>query len=478
MTESISRKQAYQWALVALDIALINLAFYVSYFVRYEMGIPYPVDPRYDAPFYPSYLPTAALLTGLCLIMYRIDGLYERRRSRRWVDEVYRLVNGTMTTIVVIMAITFFTQPLVYSRGMMVLAALLIVLLLGAARLIQHLAIDALRRRGIGVARVLVVGIGDVGRAVIRSILASPELGYQMVGYLDDDPSKGDSHLGRLQGFGCVDKLPEVLAAHTVDEVIVTLPWQHHRKIMQIVSDCEQSHIRVRIVPDVFQQRMHRLDIDSLNGIPLIGPGPSRLSPSALLIKRFIDMVLVALAIPILALIFGLVALLIKLDSPGPVFYRQPRVGKDGRIFEIYKFRTMVNGADQMKAQLAQMNEADGPLFKIREDPRRTRIGRLLRKTSIDELPQLINVLRGEMSIVGPRPGTPEEVAQYEPWHMERVAVLPGITGLWQVSGRSNIPFDEMVLLDIFYIENWSLDLDIRIMLQTIPNVLFGHGAY
>lgn len=478
MMQGVSTKQAVQWMLVLLDVVFINVSFYIAYVVRYELGIPYPVDPRYDAPFYPSYITTALLLTGLCLLMYRIDGLYERKRGRRWLEEVYRLVNSTMTSIVVIMAITFFTQPLVYSRGMLVLAGVEIVIVLSTVRLLVHWVEDYLRRRGIGTARVLIVGAGDLGRAVMRSILGSPELGYQIVGYVDDDPSKGDGHLGRLQGYGGLNRLPQIIESQRVSEVIVTLPWMYHRKIMQIVSDCERGGVRVRIVPDVFQQRMHRVDIDSLNGIPLLGPGPSKLSHSALLIKRFMDLALVVLALLPLAVIFVVVAVLIKLDSPGPIFYKQPRVGKDGRLFDIYKLRTMVVGADKMQAELAALNEADGPLFKIRDDPRRTRLGRFLRRTSIDELPQFINVLRGEMSIVGPRPGTPDEFERYEPWHRERVAVRPGITGLWQVSGRSDIPFDEMVLLDIFYIENWSLDLDIRIMLQTIPNALFGNGAY
>jgi lipopolysaccharide/colanic/teichoic acid biosynthesis glycosyltransferase len=202
------------------------------------------------------------------------------------------------------------------------------------------------------------------------------------------------------------------------------------------------------------------------------------MSPSAVLVKRAIDFGAVALALPLLLPIFVITAALIRLDSPGPIFFAHSRVGKDGHVFNMFKFRTMIQGADKLQAQLAEFNEADGPLFKIKDDPRRTRIGGLLRRTSIDELPQFINVLRGEMSIVGPRPGTPEEVQQYEPWQLERISVRPGITGLWQVSGRSNIPFAEMCLLDIFYIENWSLDMDIRIMLQTIPNVLLGNGAF
>ncbi len=473
-----SRRQILQTLLAGLDGALINLAFVLSYVVRYRLGIPYPVDPRYDAPFYPAYIPYAALLTILCLIMFQIDGLYERRRARRWLDELYRLVSGTMTSIVIIMAITFFVQPLIYSRGMLVLAGILIVMVLSMARLIQRIIVVRLRRRGIGVDRVLIVGAGEVGRAVIRSLLANPGLGYQIVGYVDDDPSKGDSSLGRIKGFGGIDRIADVVASEHVDEVIVTLPWMYHRKIALIVSECERENIRVRVVPDVFQQRMQRVDLDSLNGIPLIGAGPAKMSSSALLIKRVVDLLLIGLTLPLVLLLFGVVGILIRLDSPGPVFFTQPRVGRDGRLFRIIKFRTMVVGADKMQAELANLNEADGPLFKIRDDPRRTRVGRLLRRTSLDELPQIINVLLGDMSLVGPRPGTPEEVQQYEPWQRERISVRPGMTGLWQVSGRSDIPFDEMCLLDIFYIENWSLDLDIRILLQTIPTALFGNGAY
>jgi lipopolysaccharide/colanic/teichoic acid biosynthesis glycosyltransferase len=169
---------------------------------------------------------------------------------------------------------------------------------------------------------------------------------------------------------------------------------------------------------------------------------------------------------------------LIKLDSSGPIIFKQRRVGKDGHVFDVYKFRSMVEGADKMQADLADQNEAEGPLFKMKNDPRVTRLGRIIRQTSVDELPQFINVLKGDMSIIGPRPGTPDEVAQYEPWQQERLSVPPGITGLWQVSGRSDVPFDEMCLLDIFYVDNWSLDLDIRIFLQTILYVLTGKGAY
>jgi exopolysaccharide biosynthesis polyprenyl glycosylphosphotransferase len=462
---------------VLVDILLINLAFVLSYIVRYRLGFPYPVPPFYDAPYLP-YVPYAILLTMLCLLTFQIDGLYEPRRGRGWLYEGYRLASGTATSIVIVMAITFVFQPLVYSRGMLVLAGAMIVPFLSLARVIHRSILIRRRRSGIGVDRVLVVGAGDVGRSVIQSILASPAAGYQVVGYIDDDPQKGNGKLGRIRGLGKLEDMPAVIAAEKVDEVIVTLPWMYHRKILHIVEECERGNVPVRVVPDVFQQRMGRVDLDTLSGIPLIGTAPVRLSQGAFLVKRVIDLSVSILAMPFALALFAIVALLIKLDSPGPVIFKQKRVGKGGRPFDVLKFRSMVEGAERMQADLEALNEADGPLFKVKQDPRVTRVGKWLRRTSIDELPQLINVLRGEMSLVGPRPGTPEEVAQYEPWQMQRISVLPGITGLWQVSGRSEVPFDEMVLLDIFYIENWSLDLEIRILLQTVPYVLLGHGAY
>jgi exopolysaccharide biosynthesis polyprenyl glycosylphosphotransferase len=196
------------------------------------------------------------------------------------------------------------------------------------------------------------------------------------------------------------------------------------------------------------------------------------------LLKRLID-----IAFSFFGLLFGapllaLIALAIKLDSPGPILFRQERVGKGGRRFVCYKFRSMVEGAEEQKASLRGLNEADGPIFKMKDDPRVTRMGRWLRRFSLDELPQLYNVLRGEMSLIGPRPPLPEEVAQYQAWHMRRLEVSPGITGLWQVSGRSELPFDEMVLLDIYYAEQWSPALDMKIFLRTIPKLIFGDGAY
>ena len=224
--------------------------------------------------------------------------------------------------------------------------------------------------------------------------------------------------------------------------------------------------------------RLSHMEIEEIAGVPMIGIKEVGISGFSQFIKRMVDIVIAGAGLFLFAPLMGLLALMVKMESPGPVLFKQERVGKNGRPFTIYKFRSMVDGADYQKEALQAFNEADGPLFKIRNDPRMTRLGKLMRRLSVDELPQLYNILVGDMSLVGPRPPIPAEVEQYTDWHKRRLEIAPGLTGLSQVSGRSELSFDEMALLDIYYIENWSPALDTKILLQTIPRVIFGSGAY
>ncbi|HXW01724.1 MAG TPA: sugar transferase, partial [Anaerolineae bacterium] len=349
---------------------------------------------------------------------------------------------------------------------------------LGLSRLIKVVLLREMRRRGIGTERVLIVGAGEVARAVMRAVVANPECGFNIIGFLDDNPVKGETDIGRFKALGSVDNLVEVLREQIIDEVIITLPWQYHRKIVSIMAHCERENIRTRIVPDLFQMTISRMHVEDIAGIPMIGVKEVSISGLNQLVKRSIDLVCSALVLILAAPLMGLVALMIKLESPGPVLFRQERVGRNGRRFTVYKFRSMVEGAEYQQEALQEFNEADGPLFKIKRDPRLTRVGRWLRKLSLDELPQFYNVLSGEMSLIGPRPPLPAEVKQYQEWHKRRLEVMPGITGLSQISGRSELTFDETALLDIYYVENWSLGLDTKILLRTIPKVIFGNGAY
>lgn len=466
-----------------VDAGLALAAFLLAYIVRYEWQILRPVFELNRAPFDP-YLPYAAVFIGWLYINYRGSGLYRPVRGRPWLEEVYTIINGVSNATVVLMAISFITQPIVFSRLMLIYAAVITIVFLALARVIQRSIQARLRARGIGIQRVLVVGsrmaeAQSVGGAVLRTMVARRDLGYEPVGFLDDDPERAASNIGRVRGLGGLDQLASALHGCAIDMVIITLPWSQHARILQMIQTCRKAGVEVSVVPDVFQLNLRQVQVESLDGLPLLRVnGHVAFKGTNRLLKRAIDIGLIALLAPIWLTLFALVALAIRLEGPGPIFYKARRVGAHGREFEMIKFRSMVPDADSLRAELTKTLELDPRRPKIKNDPRVTRIGRIIRATSLDELPNLINVLRGQMSLVGPRPPTPDEVSLYEPWHMQRLNILPGMTGLWQVSGRSEVPFEEMCLMDIYYIENWSIALDAQILMMTIPRVLLRQGAY
>ena len=464
-------------ALVVTDIVLINIAFVIAYYIRYELQWIRAVAEAYYVPFR-EYIPVGLILTVILLIVFRAEGLYDQRRGTSWLDEVYTIFTGTLVGIAIMIFLFFLYRANFYSRLIFFYAFLLIGGLLSTSRLGERQIRDLLRRRGVGVDRVLIVGAGEVGRAIMRSILARPELGYRPVGFVDDDPKKQVSDLGPFRALGGTADLAAVMQNEAVDEVIISLPWISHRKVLKIVSDSERQGVRARFVPDLLQMSLSQVDVDQINGIPLIGMKEPPLKGWKIAIKRLIDIAVAGAALVLLAPLLLLITVLIKLDSPGPAFFKQTRLGRRGKPFACYKFRSMQQEAEKELPQLASLNETVGPIFKIKDDPRCTRVGKALRRFSLDELPQLVNVVRGDMSLVGPRPPLPSEVEQYEDWHHDRLNIPTGITGLWQVRGRSDLSFDEMVMLDLFYAENWSLWLDFKIMLRTVPTVLFGRGAY
>jgi len=462
---------------VLADAALINIAFFVAYKVRYQLQWFREVEPRYYRP-YGVFVPSALGLMAILLLIYWWDGAYSTSRGRTWLDKSNDLLRGTMTGTAAMMLIVFIYRPFFYSRLIFGYAGVFVFALLSIGRLLEGAVRERLRRRGIGVRRALIVGAGEIGRTVMRNLIAQPEMGYEVVGFVDDAPEKGHTDMGRLKALGDTANIPTVVAEHAIDEVIITLPWISHRKIMRVIAQCERQNVRVKLVPDMFQISISRVELEVINGIPMLGVREPSIRGWNRAVKRTVDVLLVAWGLVLLSPVMALIAIAIRLDSRGPVIFRQVRVGRDAEEFVLYKFRTMREDAEDTKGHLSDQNEAQGPIFKIRDDPRCTRVGRLLRRSSLDELPQLYNVLRGEMSLIGPRPPIPDEVKQYKPWQRRRLEISPGITGLWQVSGRSDLTFDEMVLLDLFYIENWSLLLDIKIALRTIPTIMLGTGAY
>ncbi len=318
------------------------------------------------------------------------------------------------------------------------------------------------------------------------ALMGQPRLGYRLVGFVEDAPTPPGwaiataRGVGRPERLGAGHDLPEILRRFAIDEVIVALPSTAHDRLYWTIERCREARVPFTLLPDLFELSLDRIAIHELNGLPLISLKDSGIRGWNFALKRAFDVVVSAVALIASSIPMLVIAILIRLDSPGPVIFGQTRIGRNGEPFTFYKFRSMYQNADDEKARLAASTTYTGDrvLFKMKDDPRRTRMGRWLRRTSLDEWPNFFNVLRGEMSIVGPRPHVPQEVAQYEPWQEKRLALTPGLTCLWQVHGRSNLTFDEQVRLVLYYAEHWSLWLDVKIILDTIPAVITGRGAY
>lgn len=346
--------------------------------------------------------------------------------------------------------------------------------------------IDAITwRRGFGVSRILFAGAeGESGRRLMQAVVNDCRLRGQLVGYLSlapdapDIPVASETRIVLASRLGMLDDLIDVARRKRVDEVIFVLDDVSLPRLGSLVGAARAAGLIVRIAPNL-EPGTGRATVMELAGVPVIGFVHEVMSRRGIALKRAIDLAIAVVGLVLAAVPMALIALLIRLDSPGPILLRQPRVGKNGRPFALLKFRTMVANADQLRGDLvAESKAADPRLFKHAADPRLTRFGKWLRRWSLDECPQLWNIVRGEMSVVGPRPPLPEEVALYEPTHHPRLTVVPGLTGLWQVNGRSDLSFEEMIRLDLYYVETWSPWLDLKLIVRTIPAVLGGRGAY
>jgi len=321
--------------------------------------------------------------------------------------------------------------------------------------------------------RTVLVGSGRHIEAVAHALTDSGQR-IALVGYISLTPRPDNG----LEALGSIDELPAVLDAHGVDEVIIADPDFPQDRAVDLVDQCHRRGVTVRVAPSTMEILTHRAELVPGQSVPLFELTPPVFEGFDYAVKRSFDLVVSVLLLVVLSPLLAVIAVAIKLSSHGPVLYRSRRPGIGGAPFDCFKFRTMRSDADQMQADLESLNEASGALFKIRHDPRLTRVGRLLRRFSLDELPQLVNVLRGEMSLVGPRPLPLRDFERLEDWHQKRYLVLPGITGLWQISGRSELDFDDLVRLDFLYLERWSVFLDLTILLRTVPAVLTRKGAF
>ncbi len=493
---SSRRSHRRQWhifevvAMVLLDATLIGASFGLAYFMRYyvlfkshllvflrhniESSLAHSAD---------SYTPLnnfvgleISIVIGLIAI-FTIRGLYKIRLTGSWFRQVWTIASSATLGLVFLITYFFIFQPPSSSRLLVPFVWVMVIIVLSLWRLIVSAAMGLLYRHGLGETRLLVVGSGRLGKMIMQHIAASPNLGFHIVGFLNDT-SEPPSDFGRFKMLGTLEDLGMVIRSMQIDEVIIALPSTMHHQSIKSVRLCEKLGASFKLVPDLYEVSLSRIDMEAVEGIPLISIKQVSLNTLQRIITGFVD-----ISVSLLLLVLGsplwlCIALAIRLNSPGEIVYKQTRIGLDGRPFKVYKFRSMYKNADQFLASLWVKNEAQGPLFKLRDDPRITPVGKFLRRTSLDEFPQIINVLRGEMSLVGPRPPLPGEVAQYEEWQKGRLAIKPGMTGLWQVRGRSNLSFDEGVLMDLYYIENWSLRLYFLVLFRTIPAVLTNRGAF
>jgi Undecaprenyl-phosphate glucose phosphotransferase len=462
---------AFALILIFNDLLIFILAFYVAYWLRQNVPIPPPVS---IAPF-SDYLGMMVIQVVVMPSLYFFSRLYDVQRSMPRLDEFYRIFAATsIGTVVTIAATTFLFKnsalELDFPRVMVIYAWALTIAFVTASRTLLVLVRNWLRHRGLWSDRLLIVGTGEIGRMILQKVRQMPRLGYKVVGFVDGDTQVGQEIMG-VPVLGGVDDIPAIIQDHEIEEVIIGRPELNHQEVLAIISRCERGQVGIKIFPDLFQIIATELSIGDLGGLPLLTVRDVALRGWKLTLKRSVDIVGSAVGLIILSPFLLLIAAAIKLDSPGPVFYAQERMGLDARPFWCLKFRSMRTDA-----------ESAGPGWTTEGDPRVTRVGRLIRRLSVDELPQLINVLLGEMSLVGPRPERPIYVEQFRrsiPRYMDRHREKAGITGWAQVNGlRGDTSIAERTKYDLWYIENWSLWLDLKIILRTIFSIFGDRRAY
>jgi exopolysaccharide biosynthesis polyprenyl glycosylphosphotransferase len=406
-------------------------------------------------------------------VVFTIYGLYDLRRPTHATAELQRLFNGVLMSVLLVLFITFLTD-IDISRGFIVYLLGFSMVTVVGGRLVTRRLSHALNTRAVTSQVTLIAGTNDEARALARTLRRRPWMGYRVCGFVEVTQS-GLSIMDGLPVFGTVDDIAQISSEHGVQSVIIA-GSAAGGSTLQAIDSALGADVSVRVTPGLANLGAARIILEPIDGMALFSLRRHRFSRRQRFVKRILDISVTSVALVITAPVMIGVALAIKLTSPGPVLFKQRRVGAQEREFTILKFRTMVVGAHAQRDALD--NEADGLLFKMRRDPRVTGVGRFLRKTSLDELPQLFNVLRGEMSLVGPRPALPEETARYAESQRGRLRVKPGVTGLWQVNGRHDLVFEDYVRYDLFYVENWSLTMDLYILAKTIPALLTARGSY
>ncbi|HET6781347.1 MAG TPA: sugar transferase [bacterium] len=464
------RRQLRALLLIVLDASMIAAAFSLAYLFRFY----WEIVPALDEPPVTPYFAVLTPLIPAWILVFAAYGLY-RDRIPSHLDEALRITSAVAVGMMALLAASFFYREFSYSRLWILYAWVLSTILLLTARLIMRAAHRLLRMRGIDVRRVLVVGAGQEGRMVVEVLRTRPELGQRPVAFLDPDQQ---SEVDGLPVAGRPDAVLQTVRRFGAHHVIIALPPDAREVAMRVAAICQEAGVPFAIVPDLYTLVAAGAEVEIVERLPLITPRGSRTGGWGRRVKDASDVAGALFGLLITLPLLVVIALLIVCDSPGPVFFRHVRIGRAGVPFLAWKFRTMRDGADEQLSADSRLRAQYQRSFKLVEDPRVTRIGRWLRRTSLDELPQLINVLKGEMSLVGPRPIVEDELRKYGPWERRLLCVKPGLTGLWQVLRHDEPNYSQRVRLDMYYIDHWSVGLDVKILLNTLPSVITGRGAY
>lgn len=463
------------------DFLAITLAAWLAYWLRFESTFMLSHFPPENMAAISQVFFPLLLFSPILLLSLKGCGMYDTRTRVRILDRIPRTVAAVNVYVVSLLIASFLLNTTVLTRGFLVFFWGFSILFLFAGRSLLQFLLSAAGIKDIVMRNTLIVGSGNVGKEVARKLLRHETFGLRPVGFIDDDPLYTvfrEPELRGLRVLGRMKDLCHIIGDFNVEKVVIAFSVASSEDLLNLASKCNKLGVECSIVPRLFEVITDEIKVTEIGGIPLIRLREKKVEGYKRFLKALEDYLLAAIVLLLIWPLLLVTAIAIKLDSPGPVLFKQKRLGKDGKFFSCLKFRSMVDNADDIKEDLLHLNECEGVLFKIAEDPRVTRVGKWIRRFSIDELPQVFNVLAGHMSLVGPRPPVQEEVDLYKGWHIQRLNVKPGITGLWQVSGRSDLPFDEMVKLDLYYIETWSLWQDFKIIVRTTAAVFSCQGAY
>ncbi|MBU1357007.1 MAG: sugar transferase [Candidatus Edwardsbacteria bacterium] len=461
----------YSWIILASDLILGWTAaniLWTLWFVKWGPGQgPQPLEMEHKV----------ALVVFL-LLSVLLHGGYRHTYKMNRLEQILNIYKSSLISLVFIIVVVFLIKGYRYSRGFIVLYYTAAPFLLSLGRVLFFVFSEELMKRGWGIKNAIIIGSGKTAKAVFDHLITNRAYGYKIIGFLVENEKDLQFKYGGVKAIGLHRDCDIAVKRNKVEEIFIPGLTTKLADYSDLIDLCRNHKMEVSIISHHYDLLAKVAGIYDVAGVAIVtqhGTFYSRFYPY---VKRAMDVSLSTLALAVFSPVMLAIALLIKLNSPGPVFFRQTRVGRNSILYPLLKFRTMHKDAEKVKVNLHQHNEADGPIFKIKEDPRITRVGRWLRRLSLDELPQLINVFKGDMSLVGPRPPLPSEVEKYQDWHKYRLQGQQGMTGLWQVSGRSELSFEEMVLLDIYYLEHWSPMMDLEILIKTIPAVITAKGAY